>query len=314
MLKYTSGKPFIRNWELKMLKVKISTLLVVTILWACKHKTIKPIQQNACDMTEETLNCKNLAESDSFKLIDGDVIKYSDFPSVHLIYNTHTKSFCTGTFIKPNLMITAGHCINPDQAKNGIAVVKPKVVGNKITSFLVEAWSKDFIMNPKYIETVNHYGSASFQAFLLDVGFIVFADNTSEQYRELNFSPIPSGETIELVGFGKSSLQKQLDLRKRTGTNEIAEEIYHRGFIEIEQVIDYWKVDEEKGDTGILPGDSGGPMLYDDKIIGIVSGFSFKRRFIFWKRDIRGIFAELAWKDNLDFIQSTVSQFGQKNQ
>ncbi|NRA46693.1 MAG: trypsin-like serine protease [Oligoflexales bacterium] len=282
--------------------------------FSCKHKTIKPINKESCDLKEGTLNCSNMAESPSFQLIDGDVISYQEFPSVHILYNARSKSFCTGTFVKANLMITAGHCIqDPKQAKNSFAILEPKVVDGSITSFNVKAWSVGFKINPEYELMAKLYGTASFNAFLLDVGFVVFPDNTSETYRDFNFERIPYGEVIELVGFGKHARKKQTDLRKRTGTNEIVEEVYHKDFIEIEQVIDFWRVDPEKGDTGVLPGDSGGPMLHNEKIIGIVSGYSYKRRLIFWKRDIRGIFAELAWKQNQEFVRQTIEQLGQKN-
>ena len=290
-----------------------NTLAFTVILFACKHKTIKPINQENCELNEKTLNCQNLAKSSAFELIDGDVIDYQDFPSVHILYNMESKSFCTGTFVRQNLMITAGHCIqNPSLAKTSFVILKPIIVENKITSFSLVARSIDYQMNPEYVDIARLYGESSLKAFLLDIGFVVFPDNTSETYRKINFKPIPYGEIIELVGFGKFNRRKQLDLRKRTGTNKIAEEIYHKGFIEIEQVIDYGKVDEEKGDTGVLSGDSGGPMLHDDELVGIVSGYSYKKRFIFWKKDVRGIFAEIAWKKNQDFILETVELLGQK--
>lgn len=37
-----------------------------------------------------------------------------------------------------------------------------------------------------------------------------------------------------------------------------------------------------------------------------------KKRFIFWKKNIRGIFAELAWKKNQEFIIKTMELLGQK--
>ncbi|MFK7822676.1 MAG: serine protease [Oligoflexales bacterium] len=255
------------------------TFIFSVVLVACKHKNIKPIRKENCEMNGKTLSCENMTESSSFQLIEGNIVDYQEFPSVHILYNLQSKSFCTGTFVRPNLMITAGHCIqNPTLPKTSFAILEPNFDAQTITSFSIKARSIDYQMNHEYVRKARSHGESSIHAFLLDVGFVVFPDNTSDSYREINFKPISYGQIIELVGFGKYNRRKIIDLRKRTGTNAIAQEIYHKDVIEIEQVIDYWKVDEEKGDTGVLSGDSGGPMLHEDKIVGIVSGYSYKKR------------------------------------
>ncbi len=207
--------------HLKMISVVVHSLLIIA-------------STGCTDSTENHLN-----------VVNGK--KTLSYPAV--IQLTDGVSNCTGTFVRPNVFLTAGHC------PNGL----PSTVVQLRTS------SSRTVIHPGYPKD----GSK-------DVALVFFDEDVSDQVLPLQFHQPTIGDKVTLIGYGNTrytegSKSTGSDGAKRIGTNTISN--IDSGYIEIIGVPG-GDVADSNAPIGqmssLASGDSGGPLLNESgEIIGV---------------------------------------------
>jgi S1-C subfamily serine protease len=145
---------------------------------------------------------------------------------------------CTGSFVSPNTMITASHCVRSN---------------SKVSVARYEAKSIKIIEHPKSTDEVEP----------LDLAIVMFPANTATKWTRLTNRQPAAGDQVEMIGYGSCTRWDGPDTgtRRCRGTNKIS------GFDD--------RMIETARSNGVAlsPGDSGGPLFYaDESIVGIASG------------------------------------------
>ena len=147
-------------------------------------------------------------------------------------------SLCTGSFVSPNTMITASHCVSK---------------GSSVVVARYEAKSVKIIEHPKSTDEVEP----------VDIAIVMFPANTAKIWTRLTNRHPAAGDQVEMIGYGSCTRWDGPDTgtRRCRGSNKIS------GFED--RMIETARSDG----VALSPGDSGGPLFYaDESIVGIASG------------------------------------------
>lgn len=221
----------------------LKTISVSIILFGCKPLQSKPLVMN------------------------GIVVPHESYPSVVLLSTEFTDdtgfqatSTCTGTAISHQLVLTAAHCIN---------TVNKTYWVNSSTKKSVAA--ENFFVHPNYNRNKR---SSMHGANPYDIAVIVFNPDTFKDISPLATKPPSIGDTIQFIGFGRNNQGKdkeQIDSTgvKRVGTNKVLNfinsNIYFEGIAWDDKL-------QENSQSSSAPGDSGGPLFFNNALAGICSG------------------------------------------
>lgn len=196
----------------------------------------------------------------NLNLING--IKTSEFPAVVKLEQGLLGLFgyCTGTFIKHNIMLTAAHCV------------------------------KDFTkVSANRKKSIRYYIHRNFESNSqqFDIALILFPDQTSQSTLNISLQKVENNSEVKIVGFGHDSYvfneetQKfeisthSLDKVKRVGSNyfhnEQENKLDNTIYFESEST-DLNIGTEITHNTSLGNGDSGGPLIIESSgIVGIAS-------------------------------------------
>jgi len=183
------------------------------------------------------------------------------FPSVVSLRTS--KGLCTGTFINDHTILTAAHCFsnNFDVDSNGQVDVSVSVIEAKAVSTQV-------IINREYF--------LKERDFKYDQALVFVPKGTSKDFLKIYDGPFEAQEKIYSVGYGSNRKQGGVLVgsgEKRWGENVIDE--IKDDFI----VVDGTSVNEKSGvDVSLGHGDSGGPLIYKNKVLGIASNILVEDR------------------------------------
>lgn len=159
-------------------------------------------------------------------------------------------SLCTATAWKPDLLITASHCVAASQM---ISIGKSEV--------------SKFVTHPRYVSGLSTCAKYDIALLWLEDG--EFAT------RDVAFDGVPIGAEVTLVGFGDIN-STGASAGKRSGTNHTIDPNLENipGDYDVDNM---WVVKGQNqlvgtSNTSTRPGDSGGPLLYKNKLVGILFG------------------------------------------
>ena len=216
--------------------------------------------------------------SSSLKVVNGLPIDTSKYPEVVLLGTDDGKPLCTGTFITPEAVLTAGHCtkkgdsVDPETYEvKGLTLTIIKLddpvgktfstVASSVAAYRHPQWDKEFP-----VHLLNKY----------DIAIVMFPANTSSYVHELaDESPKP-GDTLTIVGYGIDYVPDMFSF----GIDRSSAGIKRLGNNTIQNVVDgmitfFGPTKTTTGDgslAGSSKGDSGGPMFVDNKLVGVTSG------------------------------------------
>lgn len=146
---------------------------------------------------------------------------------------------CTGSFVGPNTLLTASHCVGPT---------------SRVFVKRYEATSVKVIEHPDSTDEVEPN----------DLAIVIFADNTATKWTRLAAQPPKRGDEVQMIGYGSCTTWDGADTgtRRCMGKNKISS-------ISDDNMI---RTARSAG-VAVSPGDSGGPMFNSDEtIVGVASG------------------------------------------
>ena len=183
----------------------------------------------------------------------------SQYPAVVRIKNS--TSSCTASFIRPNTLLTAAHCVS----HRDFPVVIPDL----------QVASSHIVVHPEYIET--KLSTAELEQNK-DIAFIFFSDDVGDQTLPFKLDPPNVGDPVQLIGYGNNQyLEGTVSTGsigvKRLGSNQIAE-ITETAIILIGQpnANAPGSTSPDGTNSSIGSGDSGGPLLTKaGEVIGVAA-------------------------------------------
>lgn len=203
-------------------------------------------------------------EESNLNVINGKTVLETDHPAVYSIGG------CTATFVSDSTMVTAGHCVSP---------------GGRISlRNRSKATSTKIIRNPRYTGVG-----------LQDTAIVLFAPGTSQHWLPIQKQAVAQNDDVLIVGYG-CTLSSGASGKKRIGSNKI--DRLSNGVIHLRRST----TSPEGGtDATLCPGDSGGPLLKGNTIVGIAS---------YWDGGAgrSSGHADLTNKANQDFLNQTLEQ------
>ncbi|MEY4632195.1 MAG: Trypsin [Pseudomonadota bacterium] len=175
-------------------------------------------------------------------------------PAVHWLGN------CTGTAVSHNTLLYAAHCTGSGTPEGSMGRMPDQVCINKNLANpdnpSVGACSTSLFVHPGYINTNYRY----------DVAIGVFPDNTFKNYFPLQMEAPRRGAKVFLVGYSSENMPDTGVGAKRWGYNTIAR------MDDDDAIISNYG--SSASNVAVSPGDSGGPLFHDCKVLGVASRMS----------------------------------------
>lgn len=204
------------------------------------------------------------------KIVNGKVT--SEYPAV-VKMSVNILGNCTGTFVKPDLVLTAGHCVSD---------LFSLFIDNQIIDV-----ARDVYIHPSYVNSVSDHNPQN------DIALVRIPGYHSQNVMKISQQKIAIQENFSIVGFGYNSYESYGSIgpvptdSNSSGTKRIGYNTYKD-----EQFVDFdgsVSRPSEKGliyfsgaftgsqfdgvNAGVAQGDSGGPMIVNGKgVVGVASG------------------------------------------
>lgn len=171
---------------------------------------------------------------------------------VSLCYNFTEHCFCTGTLISPHVVLTAGHCIYDEDGYTPGEDIEVRVGPDETQAKKTLAVSKSVYFNEN---NKNYYDSGDFNK---DIAVLILKDGeyTIPKF-DIKSGSVSSivGHNAQIVGYGTTEIS--VYSYNPTNTKRLWTTMYVENFSEGQIHVQGY------GETGVAPGDSGSPILYD---------------------------------------------------
>ena len=151
---------------------------------------------------------------------------------------------CTATTVSDNTVVTAGHCVSDGgQVCVAASASSPRVCSSKV--FTPSEWKR--------------------QAWESDIAVAIFPNGTFKHYFEVATEALQRNQPVVMVGYSKYSISSQDANKgsKRWGRNIVGS--FQAGNV----IITTYGSSADK--VAVNPGDSGGPMFHECKLVGVTS-------------------------------------------
>lgn len=191
------------------------------------------------------------------------------------------EAHCTATFISHNTLLTAAHCVEEDatikiaQAAKNVGVTSLKVIRNN----KVKRNGLFFVQN--------------------DMALVIFPDNTAPAIIPIAKVKAKANDTIVIVGYGNNDHGRSAGAgKKRWGWNKI-KQVNSDGTIDFVGTVRGSGTGEQAVQS---QGDSGGPMITKNGIIGVASVADSNRNAEI-RGSYNGTYGEVQGSEAKDFLQ-----------
>lgn len=205
------------------------------------------------------------------KIVNGVEVQDDKLPPIaRLAYigpGIEPELFCTGTFINPYQVLTAGHCILSEPANGGFSVgrmgveLRPGVFTPAVAAVVHPEFRRQRVLSRELADTIYVPG---------DLGIITVAEPYDGPLAAISAEiPVP-GQTLLLAGFGR--VHSEADDSDILRIGEVKAD-----YISMQDKTLYWIFDELH-ESNTCYGDSGGPaftQFHPDQplvIVGVTSG------------------------------------------
>lgn len=190
--------------------------------------------------------------STSFAITNGRPISEAETP--HIVLIEYSGGVCTGVAVGDGTILTAAHCLGTKDPKQ-LFVNKSQVLD---------------ILLPRQEKT----------QIALDLALLKVEARLSTAIMPVWISALPKIPlNVVMVGYGMayqktSPLKENTETVKRVGSNILKAEgnVRNEHYYRVESVVG---PDDPSKASGTLPGDSGGPLIYENTVIGIASKSMF---------------------------------------
>lgn len=226
-------------------------VITVTSAGACGMRLNSVESQTAPKTTKSEMATSRSGQDGRtcLKVVNG--IEVDQMPGLVMVETRN--GFCTGTFLGPNVVLTAAHCIDGSATGN------------------VKIWGK---ISPI---AVFHAGIAGESAFVqspsLDVALLLLPEQTSRGWRKIAATPPKPGDRMMVVGYGRTAVTsgRPADGKLRYGHNTISEVSPQDAVMTYDAPKDHKGMSAGEESMG-APGDSGGPIFVNNSVVGVTNG------------------------------------------
>lgn len=214
-------------------------------------------------------------ESDSIHsnldVTNGIEISEETYASVVLLVSVteEGQSICTATFVNDQQVVTAGHCVyDLDPNEPSLYYVHLNEQGEG--EYSVKA--KSFAINPDYDMTVNNGVNPQ------DLAVVTFPEDTAPAVSQISFKTPAVGSELTIVGYGnnRNYMEENGKLSgSGAGTKRVGDNILRAnssGFLSFYGLPEANGVVEAGEQSASASGDSGGPMIVGNRLVGVTSG------------------------------------------
>ncbi|NBQ52607.1 MAG: hypothetical protein EBU49_03375 [Proteobacteria bacterium] len=179
---------------------------------------------------------------------------------------------CTGTFLGDNVVLTASHCTENTATGNMELADGTKAVA------MVEGWT---VEDKKEDQAATENGGENELSWAKhlnrksrDIAVLIFPSGTSSSWRNIAPNPPKVGDTITIAGYGKTSWNQNdnSDGNVRHGSNSIDYLSSKDGLLIYQSAVGPQPTAGQ--DSTSAPGDSGGPVLYEEGVVAVISSGS----------------------------------------
>jgi V8-like Glu-specific endopeptidase len=187
------------------------------------------------------------------KILGGtDDTGHTSVAIVRVFIDANSWQQCTGTLIAPNMVMTAGHCAFNGQQRLSAADVSfsntpDQSIGEGASGYLTGA----IVPNPAYTGALGAGQDVS----------VVVLDAPVQGRAAMAIGNAPTvGSSVTAVGYG----------RNQQGTENVGSGVKRQVSIAVSAVTDH-EITAGQDNLGTCHGDSGGPIIQNNTVVGIVS-------------------------------------------
>ncbi len=240
--------------------------------------------------------CRPAVPVSELRVTDGKAIGDDDRPAIVQIsaaIGGGASASCTATWVSANTIITAAHCLY-DQGRKLTNVVVSRGAGKGAKAIKV-------LTHPKYVD------SQTVPIDSYDVGVLVFPANSSPEYIPVAPAAPAANDGIVIVGYGKyDHANGSSGGQKRIGSNNISE-IDRQGRLTFEGTPRPTTGGQDGSGQNVVnsQGDSGGPMLFNERIIGVSSSVDAN---LTASGELRGHYENLRHGPIESWLRSTIAE------
>jgi len=250
----------LRKDQNKTVFSKLVQISLTVALVACTNQVVEKAGRPS--------GLRNSSNGQCPKILNGIVVdKVRAVVSLITKYQDGSEGGCTGTFLGDNVVLTASHCTENTATGNMELADGTKAVA------MVEGWT---VEDKKEDQAATENGGENELSWAKhlnrksrDIAVLIFPSGTSSSWRNIAPTPPKVGDTITIAGYGKTSFNQDdsPDGNVRYGSNRI--DFLKDGLLIFESAAGTHPTAGQDSTNG--QGDSGGPVLYEEGVVGVIS-------------------------------------------